>query len=466
MADNYTALKSAQKKRYISKETFNSLDLSQIPVGSEYEVVSPIDKGDLSADINNALNKAEKSISEPTNQTTGSDGDVLVKKGTGSEWKSMPVPTQEVFIGENLPTGADAKIWIDTSTSASGLSKIYGVDKVGQANPTLTRTDDAVGLSYTVGASEITSDFDNCYPWRDMQEVIDVSGNVFIKIPKFYSKVTKNTDGTYKHQISGTQHEGFTTLFVDGKGNELGYVLVGKYEGSGSASRVYSKSGATVLVNITRGNFRIGCKANGKGYQQYDFLIDAIIKELFMIEFATTNSQSVMQGWTNSENTAALITGHTDIVKTPSGSEVSNTDGKHACKYRGIENPFGNVWKWCDGINFDTEKIYVCEDPEHYADDKHDAPYTYMGDRLISGGYLKEVTPFAKNPLLGYATAIGASTTTHYSDYYYVNNTGTALGCGGFWDDGAYAGLWLWGGSVTASYASSYFGGRLCYKPL
>ena len=92
MADNYTALKSAQKKRYISKETFNSLDLSTIPVGSEYEVVSPIEKGDLSADINNALNKAEKSISEPTNQTTGSDGDVLVKKGGGSEWKSMPVP--------------------------------------------------------------------------------------------------------------------------------------------------------------------------------------------------------------------------------------------------------------------------------------------------------------------------------------------------------------------------------------
>ena len=88
MADNYTALKSSQKKRYISKETFNSLDLSKVPVGSEYEVVNPIEKGDLSADINNALNKAEKSIPEPTNQTTGSDGDVLVKKGTGSEWKS------------------------------------------------------------------------------------------------------------------------------------------------------------------------------------------------------------------------------------------------------------------------------------------------------------------------------------------------------------------------------------------
>ena len=114
MADNYTALKSSQKKRYISKETFNSLDLSQIPVGSEYEVVNPIEKGDLSADINNALNKAEKSISEPTNQTTGSDGDVLVKKGGGSEWKSMPVPTVVQGTGQSTTDVMSQKATTDS----------------------------------------------------------------------------------------------------------------------------------------------------------------------------------------------------------------------------------------------------------------------------------------------------------------------------------------------------------------
>lgn len=362
---------------------------------------------------------------------------------------------------------------------------IYGVTNVGGESPTLERTDNAVGLSYTIGESEIISDFDTCYPWSEMKEVTDNYGNVFIQIPKFYAKVTENKDGTYKHQISRSCYDGFSTLFIDGKGNELDYILVGKYEGSLVASgdknydaqnqKVKSKSGQTVLVSITRGTYRTCCRNVGKGYQQYDFLIDAIIKELFMIEFATTNSQSVMQGWTNGENTAALITGHTDLVKTASGSwntnhvedcATCNTDGKHACKYRGIENPFGNVWKWCDGINFDTEKIYVCEDPEYYADDKHDAPYTYMGDRLMSDGYLKEVTPFAKNPLLGYATAIGAGSTTHYSDYCYVNNTGTVLACGGTWGDGASAGLWFCYGIYTAPDAYSAFGGRLCYKPI
>lgn len=214
-----------------------------------------------------------------------------------------------------------------------------------------------MGLGYTVGQSEIKSDFDRCYPWCEMKEVTDKFGNVFIRVPKFYTKITKNTNGTYKHQISGCRYDGFGTLFVDGKGNELDYVLIGKYEGSydSTNSRMMSKSGQTVKVSITLPNYRTACKAVGAGYQQYDFLIDAIIKELFMIEFATTNSQSIMQGFTNGENTAALITGHTDNIKTPSGSynnnhdletdpwtdATCNTDGKHACKYRGIENPWG-----------------------------------------------------------------------------------------------------------------------------
>lgn len=344
---------------------------------------------------------------------------------------------------------------------------IYGVTNVGGESPTLERTDNAVELSYTIGESEIISDFDTCYPWSEMKEVTDNYGNVFIKIPKFYAKVTENEDGTYKHQISRSCYDGFSTLFVDGKGNEIDYVLVGKYEGSGSASRVYSKSGATVLVNITRGNFRIGCKANGKGYQQYDFMIDAIIKELFMIEFATTNSQSIMQGYTAESNAAAVATGRTDTVKTASGSEISNTDGKHACKYRGIENLFGNVWKWCDGINFNDTKIYVCEDPEHYADDKHDAHYTYMGDRVIADGYIKTVMPFAKQQLLGFVTEVGDNGAAYYCDYTWCNHgLGVALCCGGFWSNGAVAGLWSWHGGYGALLEDTAIGGRLCYKPI
>ena len=338
-------------------------------------------------------------------------------------------------------------------------AKIYGVDNVGQSSPTLTRTDSAVDKSYTIGDSEIHSDFDNCYPWSDMQEVIDAENNVFIKIPKFYSMVTKNANGTYKHQISGVRYDGFTTLFVDGEGNELDYILVGKYEGSGSASKVFSKSGATVLVNITCDSFRNGCKANGDGYQQYDFLIDLIIKELWLVEMKTTNSQAIMYGYANG-NSAAVATGRTDAVKTPSGSEESNTDGKHACKYRGIENLWGNTFTWCDGISFNGDKVYVCTDPKSYAAGKTASPYVYHGDRAAGYGYIKKVAPLKRHPLIQYATeASGGSTTTYFCDYAYSG--GSVLAVGGNWNNTTNAGLWYWNGNYTPSNANSNIGGRI-----
>ncbi len=342
--------------------------------------------------------------------------------------------------------------------------KIYGVDNVGASNPSaLVRTDSAVGLNVVVDTSKINSDFDRCYPWCDMEEVMDEHDNVFIKIPKFYCKITKNADGTYKHQISGARHDGFSTLFVDGKGNEIDYILVGKYEASGDSTRAYSKSGQTVLVNVTLPQMRTACMANGDGYQQYDFLIDLIIKELWLIEMATTDSQSIMKG--NTQNDAAVDTGRTDAVATPSGSEVSNTDGVHACKYRGIENPFGNVYKWCDGINFSNEKVYVCFDATEYESDKYVAPYIYQGDRNTEDGYIKKVEPLGKHPLILYSTEYGASGNTYYSDYG-VAYGGTVLGVGGDWADYVFAGLWSWTGRNASSDAVSTIGGRLCYKPL
>lgn len=345
-------------------------------------------------------------------------------------------------------------------------ARIYGVDKVGSSDPNaLVRTDDAVGLSYTVGTTDITSDFDRCFPWSDMQEVTDASGNVFIKIPKFYSKITKNADGTYKHQISGIRYEGFLTLFVDGVGNELDYILVGKYEGSGSAARVYSKSDATVLVQLSCDAFRTGCKANGAGYQQYDFLIDLIIKELWLVEMKTTDSQSIMYGYAN-DNSATIATGRTDNVKTPSGSDTSNTDGKHAMKYRGIENLWGNTLTWCDGISFSSEKVYVCTDPTSYSAGKTASPYVYQGNRTMSKGYIKKVEPLGHNPLIQYITEVGGNATTYYADYGESTTDGSVLAVGGDWLDLGQAGLWYWRGSYSPSVASHFFGGRLCYKPL
>ena len=403
---------------------------------------------------------------------------IQIKRGTSAQRKVSEVvleagqpfletDTGNLFIGKTGTEKLKDLTLDDCYLSYRELKKtyMYGVDRVGSEDPNaLVRTDSAQGLNVTVGASEITSDFDNCYPWSEIKEVTDDFGNVFVKIPKFYSKITKNADGTYKHQLSGTKYSGFDTLFKIGE-QEIDYVMVGKYEGSGSSSKVYSKSGQTPLVNITMDDFRNGCKAHGAGYQQYDFLIDLIIKELWLVEMATTKCQSIMYGYAYSQ-TSASNTGVTNSVNTPSGSPVSNTSGSHACKYRGIENPWGNVWKWCDGIFFYYYDIYVCTKPNAYTSDgQQGSEYTIYGARPRDDGFVKTVAPL-KDSLIQYVTDASASANTYYCDksmVYYGNNC--ALLCGGAWNFGDSAGLWCWNGSSSASTSSNNIGGRLCYKP-
>ena len=350
------------------------------------------------------------------------------------------------------------------------ITKIYGVDLVGSKDPNaLVRTDDAVGLNITVGVSEITSDFDNCYPWSDIEEVTDDAGNVFVKIPKFYSKITKNSDGTYLHQLSGVRYKGFDTLFKYGE-RDIDYVLVGKYEGSGqyrtngTVSKVCSRSGQTPLKDIKMDTFRDLCKANGTGYQQYDFLIDLIIKELWLVEMATTNCQSIMRG--NTRFSRPLNTGATDEVQTPSGSPVSNTDGKHACKYRGIENPWGNYDIFCDGISFSNKSVYICTNPAFYIAGRTTSPYMLCGTRSTELGSVVAVTPLAQDSLIQYASKVEyVDENTYYCDRSLNTASGQILSCGGFCTDDEWAGLWYWRGSETWSTSSSTIGCRLCYKP-
>jgi len=60
---------------------------------------------------------------------------------------------------------------------------------------------------------------------------------------------------------------------------------------------------------------------------------------------------------------------------TATESSTSSTDGRYiANSFYGIENPFGNVWKFWDGINInnptgDPINVYVCHTPGDFADD-------------------------------------------------------------------------------------------------
>lgn len=97
---------------------------------------------------------------------------------------------------------------------------------------------------------------------------------------------------------------------------------------------------------------------------------------------------------------------------------AAGTDGKTAVQYRHIENPYGNVFEFIDGINFSDGTVYVCLNPASYADDTANN-YTNIGTKIQNNGYISAIGVAAAMPWAFYPTAVGGSETTYIPDYAY-----------------------------------------------
>ena len=190
--------------------------------------------------------------------------------------------------------------------------KIYGVSWGGVANPVMTRTDDSVGMIANAGVdgNYVVNNFDNAQIFKEIHDVTDTLGNEFSLIPSFCIKKTANKATT---QISKFQHAGFYLpwCFWDFTNNRrLPYVLVGKHKATkDGANKLQSIPNVYPLVNTNIVDFRTYAQNNNvgglSGYQQLDLSVEDVLQTLFMVEFATLNSQSKMAGFTTGQYSAS-----------------------------------------------------------------------------------------------------------------------------------------------------------------
>lgn len=366
--------------------------------------------------------------------------------------------------------GVNKTIW-----EASAVDKrIFGVSWNKGSNPTLTRTDDAVGMvaNAGVGSQVVQNDFDSAPIYRDITEVTDSYGNVFVRIPKFYIRKTDSAN-LRTWQISEYPHPGFYLpwCFWDfANQQELPHVDVGKYIASlGTNNRLESKPGVMPLSSRTIIDFRTYARNNNtgglQGYQQYDIHVHDIITVLFYVEFATLDSQSIMAGLTS--GSAYAESGLTDGVVASSGSPTSNTSGAEPCQYRGIENPWGNVYQFVDGVNIDNHQAWVAKNAEDYTSNVFAHPYEQLGYiNYSANGYTTAMGFDPSLPFAEFPTAVGGSNSTYYADYYY-RGTGQRIALvGGVRDSGAVAGVSCWRLSYASSDSGAGIGGRLLKKAL
>lgn len=256
------------------------------------------------------------------------------------------------------------------------------------------------------------------------------------------------------------------------------------------------------VTNLTRDQFRQAARKRGSGWEMYTYNAHKILFWLFAVEYATLDSQkpfnaqkdangfaqgglgagpTQMTDWTNFNNANPLIPcGYTNEFGNGSGEKayvVKNASGgTHATlmanRYRGIENPFGHIWKYTDGANIQVTTgdsglsiLWTTDDPSNFSDTSYTG-YDKKGNICRTNGYAKKMLLGEDGDIV--ATEVGGSSSTYWCDYYYTYTQANRLQVvlvGGCADYGSDAGL----ARVSTDYAPSgayrSLGSRLCFFP-
>ena len=217
---------------------------------------------------------------------------------------------------------------------------------------------------------------------------------------------------------------------------------------------------------------------------------------LFAIEYATLNSQAAfnaekdsngyaqgglgagvtnMSDWGGFNGSYPFVPcGHTDELGNGTGEvayPVINEDGSTRCtvmvpRYRGVENPFGHIWQWTDGINIrisPTEdnsgdglsKVFVCTDPAKFSDSGYDG-YAHVGNEARAEGYVKEVIFGEGGEIM--PSVVGGGSSTYFCDYHYTNIPTTEALRGVLFGGHAVAGAETFTFTVNIMYGGTYYG--------
>lgn len=256
------------------------------------------------------------------------------------------------------------------------------------------------------------------------------------------------------------------------------------------------------VTNLTRDQFRQAARKRGSGWEMYTYNAHKILFWLFAVEYATLDSQkpfnaqkdangfaqgglgpgpTQMTDWNNFNNTNPLIPcGYTNEFGNGSGEKayvVKNASGgTHATlmanRYRGIENPFGHIWKYTDGANIQVTTgdaglsiLWTTDDPSNFSDTSYTG-YDKKGNICRTNGYAKKMLLGEDGDIV--ATEVGGSSSTYWCDYYYAytsDNRMRVVLVGGRADNGSNAGLAYVDTNNAPSAALRHFGSRLCFFP-
>lgn len=368
--------------------------------------------------------------------------------------------------------------------AASGGICTMGVSHATEnSSPILTRLGAAVGKSAVagVGTTAQVSDFDTMPIYRDIKLCNlaangtvnayqgetgftrdGTNGDVMVEIPAFYYKVVSGT--VEEWWIADGPAEGFVKHPAFARGvpyADLDKIYVSAYE---TSAGYVSKSGAATLTNITRPAARTGSAGKGSRWSQMDAAATMAVNLLMYIEYASLDIQGVIGPGIS--NSSKQNTGGSDSMAGHTGRAAGTADAV-AVKWRNIENWWGNVWTWVDGININGGAYYWCLNPASFADDTA-SNYTSAGYSVptnLSASYIKTLGLNASHPWFRMPLAAGGSATTFFCDYAYTNTGWRAARFGNSYSGATGCGPACWNLGYASSRTDFGIGCRLLYFP-
>lgn len=323
--------------------------------------------------------------------------------------------------------------------------------------------------------------------------------NIMIKIPEFWYTDDYNFN-TKTHNLKICQH-------AKSGWNHHKEAYVSAYELYNLNGRAISKRENIPTVNFTRANGRTWARANGfdgeAKWNLYTYEEHRAICHLFLVEYATRNSQKAVnttltvegfrQGGLGSGCTTGtatingaqtwsfIPTGSSDslgsgsgevtvtIQQTDSSGHNTSTITRKCNRYRGIENPFGHIWKHIDDVisvyNGGYRTWYKSIKPNQFADNKN-VSYKPLTTAVVVTGYKTEIRATPTCDFFAAACTNG-SESTYWCDYNW-DNTDTSEHClliGGNSGAGGLAGLFSLYSNDGVGTSYAYIGSRLTYLP-
>lgn len=355
-----------------------------------------------------------------------------------------------------------------TITVTCSFTGTYGVEWDGTSTTAWSRTDDAALFtdpSPAVNNGNGSSPFDSIMPWSGMTRVEDANAGTLVRIPKYWYKWTRN-GSTMKLQIANGPVTGFLVSPAhadrgDGQG-ERDYVYVGAYH---CASTYKSTTGVTPTNNLTRAQFRTNIHNLGTDIWQWDYALLWTIQMLYLVEYADWNSQEKI-GYGCSDAGSVQNSGLCDSMTYHTGTNAVNRQTYGHTRYRYIEDLWGNVFDWCDGIYFSSGTVYCIKNPASFSDTSGG---TNVGSSATASGYIKGYTdPSASGfEYALYPNSVDSNLdgSTYIGDYCNYHSSGVVLCVGGGYSQGQGRGLFFLFGDSAASYKDAYIGSRLQKLP-